>query len=67
MRSTVSVPLSATAWPQVTSELVEILERLYPPVSTQSHTLDRPVIDHTQGARSVVEKLRSIHDNQRAT
>lgn len=65
MRSTVSVPHTATAWPPVSTELVEILERLYPPVGTQSHLLDRPAIDHTQGARSVVEKLRSIHDNQR--
>ena len=66
MKSQAKLPSSAREWPPIPLEIVEILERLYPPIGTDTRTIDRPVIDFTQGACSVAQKIRRVYEEQRS-
>ncbi len=66
MKSQATLPRTAREWPPVPTEIIAILERLFPPVGSDTRPLSRPEIDYAQGANSVVQKLRRVHDDQRS-
>lgn len=65
MRSPKRLPFTHSQWPPVSTELIEYLERLFPPLPNNTPDLDVRRIDHAAGARAVVEKIRAVHDEQR--